>query len=1343
MLMSGVMSRTWRPSETKTRSSRTRSAKDPTLAEYHQAPLRMKFLPRPTSPFPCPQITMLVLLCAVAVFVVTIVARANLLTMAGESVTIQSISEVGVHVTRAVSLLHMVPFYTNRQLGVMGTVPSAGYPAAAGGGATFHDPTADMIGRIRNETMLLPLEGLLAEVGEALADLQTVFMGTIDPRDALWQAEVDVEFPQVVDGVLLRETTQRMLLYDLISVVQDKVAATQAALAEGIYWRDVDLKNMLFLFENAPGVMFRRLVSVAQDYLLATIAGRNVQLAVPAAGAAITSVIFLLAVWRMFDVAKGLKRARVQALKQFLHIPKDVVGQLHERLRMAVAADEGDEGDSMLDDRSVRGGRLPSFRRADEPEELPSARNSEDGPAPEGDLETDECPAAPPPHVPTASVAVAAPPEPPLEPADSAAALATLGALVSPPEIAAEGGSSSDAGEHARGVAGPLFMWPSAAPQTDPSESGPATTSDGTFTLMTVLEAAGTATASTDAEGAKGPAAATPSGPEDREPHDRDHVAEEDEAARAVEELAAAEIDRQMKTVRVVPVAALRRMLLSAVLFCAVMFSVLAVAMALLASNQGAAHDITASALRGAVLHEVHFSAVQLFANLSACTLTASITGKAPLSPEPPFCFPTRPTRPHSPHSPSTRPPLALHSPSTRPPLALHSPSIRPPFALHSPSTRPPLALHSPSTRPPFALHSPSIRPPFALHSPSIRPPFALHSPSIRPPFALHSPHSPSTRPPLALHSPSTRPPLALHSPSTRPPLALHSPSTRPPFALHSPSIRPPFALHSPSTRPIRPPLALHSPSTRPPFALHSPSTRPPLAPFALHSPSIRPPFALHSPHSPSIRPPFALHSPSTRPIRPPFALHSPSIRPPLALHSPSTRPPLALHSPSTRPPFALHSPSTRPPLALHSPSTRPPLALHSPSIRPPLALHSPSTRPPFALHSPSTRPPLALHSPSTRPPLALHSPPIRPPFAPHSPPIRSPGALHHSTSGLLANDRATVRAQLVDYTEVLSALHCLIRFGYGQCNTSSIKGHPLLGILRPPGSIDPASQRAKIMYGETSCMMANTTICQLNPGRLGLPSANFTLNALVYYYIELAMGLVSMLDTDLPTGMVMLDQLNRAMLYDLDGGCRMANTASSRNAAQALQDGAAELGYLMLGMLFLFPLVYGLVTLRPLLRLGVESTVTDRILALVPTESKYSLLLDWQRTQIVGVRSVDDQHKRLGEYAAQLTQAVINGQDRPTQQRLLEILQQFIVHHTGFEVRQAKKYHLSEELFAKHSADHLALLSMVKRASVDLQKGGDLLEFIKAFGKAVPEHIRQHDLPLGKWITTKGKSRL
>ncbi|KAJ4459090.1 hypothetical protein PAPYR_4876 [Paratrimastix pyriformis] len=1069
--------------ENKSRSSRRRG-NDAFTADLHHKKSRTPIYCRP-----CPQMTFMLNLCTIAVFVVLIIARANLLTMAGESVTIQSISEVGVHVTRAVSLLHMVPFYTNRQLGVMGTVPSAGYPAAAGGGATFHDPTADMIGRIRNETLVLPLEDLLSHVDEALADLRSVITTAVDPRDKIWQYEMQVEYPQVVDGTLTRETVSTILLWDLITVVSDKIASVRSAVADGLFWRDVDLKNMLFLFENAPGVMFRRLVSVAQDYLLATIAERNVQLAVPAIGVAIACILFVLEIWRLFSILKGLKQARVHALKQFLHIPKDVVGQLHERLRMAVAADDGDETDvGSLDDRasvkqgsrrqlmahqtsySVGGptprdeadmpsarpgqiltqysptlqpvptrvfgmgtgsmpgsgrtcpgsaasrarrhsngmipappsslGLVPPFREQEEDED--ADKETDETPKKEGDAAEDDAeqqqqqPAAVPPH----SI---------LPP--------TIARTISPLSMGgvAPHSSQADVSQHTTVIMreGPApsgdtsgrYRVPSASSllANQPSSGSPLLGPDpgeapppiGDLSLCQPLHPSGSPSSAQNSD-AVSPHTTTPHEavdgtessvvPRDSTPvSDPDHDQEQDghdEAARAVEELAAAEVNRQMKRISILSRNSFQKLAVGGILFCLVIISVLITSMFLLTSNDGFSHDITASALRGAVLHEVHFSAVQLFANASACSLAASITGRPHLSPEP------------------------------------------------------------------------------------------------------------------------------------------------------------------------------------------------------------------------------------------------------------------------------------------------------------------------------------------------------------------------HS-----------VRAQLLDYMEVLTSLHCLIRFGYGQCNVS-VEGHPLLGILKPPGSIDPASQRAKIMYGETTCMMANTTICELFPDRLALPSPKFTLNALVFYYIELAHGLASMHDEDLPAGMIMLDQLTRAMLYDLNGGCRKANTASATNAVNSLYAEADVLGYLMLVMLFVLPGLYGL---------GLYAA------------GRHSMLLDWQKTAVVGVRGIDDQHKRLFEYAQQLAHAVINAQDRTTQQRLLEILTHFLSHHATFELRQAKKYHYPEEIYYKHEAEHQSLLAMVsaclphhpdwpslppvllhcvshapavllvlslaqvKQASVDLQKGGDLLEFIKAFGKAVPEHIRQHDLPLGKWITTKG----
>ncbi|KAJ4459697.1 hypothetical protein PAPYR_4458 [Paratrimastix pyriformis] len=1075
--------------ETKSRASTRRSSAS--RAEYTQKKPQVHVCLQP-----CPQMTQLMVLALAITLAVMLATRQLVYGLATEAVRMEAIAEVASQAARVAALLHMVPLYIHQQAGALGTAP-----APQRHGRPLRRPDD------RHETWLPPLEMLLAGIDEVVDQLRGVYRNTVDPRDSFWQVTIDVVNPQVVDGVLTRQTESALILYDLITVLLDKAASVRAAVAEGLYWRDVDMKNLLFLLANVPTTLFQELALVSQRFLQQSTAAKGTQNAVPLIGLGVVGAVFLLALARLLLIVRALKRSRVHALKQFLHMPKEVVDQLHKRLKASMATEE--DNDTVLDERSSRS--LVAARNLSNvslPLSTVSATSATAAPGGSGGEEESprllhrRAAAAAPSVSRSSSVnsmavgSMAAIPSTSALPAlDSAAILPPLDpqprrrrnsfSLLGDPDgrggrltLLARAGDGSGAEseselagppephhrmcvseEHLPRLqqpqssvllpamegspsASPLLLSPPAIDETGSSRGSPlggdlsiarefslagddpaahSSSQQALLLSQPPLSSAGSAASLTvpPREGPEDPGSALsalsqllpppesvplhslaalrppdvglpargaealgdgthpPQAPQPEaelpadEAHDEGHDDAHDEAARAVEELAAAEVNRQMKRISVIPPGTLRQLVVAAVLFAGVVLAALGLTYYLLTADRSYKHDIAASALRGAVVHQMHFLAVQLFHNASGCALAASITNRPPLAPEPDFC-----------------------------------------------------------------------------------------------------------------------------------------------------------------------------------------------------------------------------------------------------------------------------------------------------------------------------------------------------------------------SVGLLASRRATSRAGLSVYADVLTQLHCLIRYGQAGCGSFVSGASDLLGILDPPGNVDPTSARAHIIYDQTTCRMVNETLCRLLPDRLALPAPTFTLNGLLFSYVELARGMVAAQDAELPASLTSLDRLTRAMLFDLDGGCRMANTAGAQNAVNTLTANGDTLGYLMIGLLCLLPLLFAD---------RLESDRTERLLGLVPDESKYSMLLDWQKTAVVGVRGIDDQHKRLFEYAHQLAHAVINAQDRTTQQRVMELLSHFIAHHSSFELRLARRHRYPEDILRRHEDAHRRLLDMVKQAQRDLQKGGDLFEFIRTFGKVLPAHIRQHDLPLGRWITTKG----
>ncbi|KAJ4459694.1 hypothetical protein PAPYR_4454 [Paratrimastix pyriformis] len=1179
--------------------------------------------PRPcrktTVPFYCrpgPQVTLLLLLCGVAVLAVMLVARENLLKMADQTAVIQSISEVASDAIRITSLLHLAPVYLNRAAGTMGTAPVG----LAG-------------------TLVLSLAELLATVDRSIAKLRHVYETAVDPRMGIWQVDA------------------RMLLSDMICLILDKASAIRDAIAEGIYWRDTDLRNMLFLFDNVPAALFRQLVTVAQDYLLESTASQlYVQTVVPAVGGSVAALVFLVGLLRVLAIIGELKRARGTPSPSSCTYPRT----LHQRLRMVVSGDDGDEQTDLasVDERTGRSSPRHVLSAANSQTSVLTAQPGGGGPAIVSSGSTSA--------LVSSAVFSAGPTATNMIPSASAPILAEPGSarsfamqLPHPPSMPSIATIPSLPS---------LALGKSVPPALAalPEEPPPGPFSPAQFSVQLTTRPRRNSQGAVPLWGGRSRMGL----PVPSEEQGSDEA--DDEPGRPTEPC--------LVTPDVLP----------------------------------PAEDPNHPCIIGSPSHELP----PLIPPRQLSPQPSSDMDGSPslpcLTPPPPGALP---------FSPASSPFLSASSaPSSPLPGAFAA-------ALYAPSP-----LQFPLPRPMSMPLTPDLLDALTGLVPAPLPAITVPLPLVAGPGVGVAPISPVGAPygagawPLTRHSSLGSQQEETPPNVTTPPSATGESATDSIQAVSRLSgPRSTHSLHSQAdSAEVRSLGALGAP---PKLDMHADPPGPPL----------------HEDSKPSLGDGGDHEDEAARAVDELAAAEVARQMTRISVLPFSTLRNLLVG-------VALFCVVIMAVLCASmlllganqgfahdiTASALREAVLHQ--------VHF-SAQQLFLNLSACT---LAASITGQRP--------VSPP-------------LDLCEYGEFRSDRNTVRAQLEDYVEVFTGLHCLIRYGYGQCNLTAIQGHPLLGVLRPPGAIDPTSQRARIMYDETTCLMGNTTICRLYPDRLRLSTATFSLNALVFAYAEQAHTMVSMTDRDLLTGIATLDRMTRSMIYDLDGGCSIANDASSSNAVNTLSADANVLGYMMLALLAVLPLIYGVVLARPLLRMGRESLVTERIISLVPSESKHSMLLDWQRTEPVGVRGVDDQHRRLSEYAAQLTSSVIAGHDRTTLHRLLELLDRFLRHHSAYEMRLARRYQMTPEDVQAHEADHARIMAMVCRflnsalgpplaansadrwtsfgwlASVgqvtkaqgDLKVSSDLLLFVKAFARTVPEHIRRHDAPLGRWVATKG----
>ena len=138
-------------------------------------------------------------------------------------------------------------------------------------------------------------------------------------------------------------------------------------------------------------------------------------------------------------------------------------------------------------------------------------------------------------------------------------------------------------------------------------------------------------------------------------------------------------------------------------------------------------------------------------------------------------------------------------------------------------------------------------------------------------------------------------------------------------------------------------------------------------------------------------------------------------------------------------------------------------------------------------------------------------------------------------------------------------------------------------------------------------------------------------------------------------------------------------------------------------------------------------------------TKSSPKPLIEWDERLILGVASIDAQHRKLVDLANELYDAMRVGKGKEKVDSTLNGLVAYTKSHFAFE----------EELFAKHeyadreahTKEHKALLEQVVRFITDAQKSSTglpvkLMDFIESWLK---NHIQKDDKAYVPYLTSKG----
>jgi hemerythrin-like metal-binding protein len=118
-----------------------------------------------------------------------------------------------------------------------------------------------------------------------------------------------------------------------------------------------------------------------------------------------------------------------------------------------------------------------------------------------------------------------------------------------------------------------------------------------------------------------------------------------------------------------------------------------------------------------------------------------------------------------------------------------------------------------------------------------------------------------------------------------------------------------------------------------------------------------------------------------------------------------------------------------------------------------------------------------------------------------------------------------------------------------------------------------------------------------------------------------------------------------------------------------------------------------------------------------------------WSHEFEVGLKDIDDQHRRLFELAASFDEAVRSGQAQGKIDATLAQLIDYIKQHFAFEERELKERGFTD--LAEHARNHVALTKQVVDYVKSLRTGQGVVagEVNKLLHLWLMTHVKQHDI--------------
>jgi hemerythrin len=131
--------------------------------------------------------------------------------------------------------------------------------------------------------------------------------------------------------------------------------------------------------------------------------------------------------------------------------------------------------------------------------------------------------------------------------------------------------------------------------------------------------------------------------------------------------------------------------------------------------------------------------------------------------------------------------------------------------------------------------------------------------------------------------------------------------------------------------------------------------------------------------------------------------------------------------------------------------------------------------------------------------------------------------------------------------------------------------------------------------------------------------------------------------------------------------------------------------------------------------------------------------LINWSPTLSVGVKEIDDQHKKLVDYVNELNDAMHAGKGKDALGKVLAELVSYTISHFAMEERLMGQYHYDNAV--NHKAEHAKLVKEVGDFKKKFDAGNAMIsvEIMNFLRDWLANHIMKTDKKLGQALNAAG----